>query len=85
MWNCCCDVFQELSIHDIQSLEPELGKRLLEFKELVRRKKHTDSELRYNGASIKELGLSFLVPGYDEFPSEFKDAAVRLFTYITQF
>lgn len=85
MWNCCCDVFQELSIHDIESFEPDLGKRLLEFKELVSRKNLTDSDLRYNGVSIKDLHLSFVVPGYEEFPSEFKDAAVRLFTYITQF
>lgn len=66
---------KELSIHDIQSFEPGLGKMLLEFKELSR-KKLTDSDLRYDGVPIEDLGFSFCVPGYEEFPSEFKNVAV---------
>ena len=85
MWNCCCDVFQELSINDIQSFEPDFGRSLLEFKEFVSQEKLTESDLRYKGGLIEDLGLSFVVPGYEEFSSEFKDVAVRLFTYIIQF
>ncbi|MCH81298.1 E3 ubiquitin-protein ligase UPL4-like, partial [Trifolium medium] len=64
---------KELSIYDIQSFEPDLGRILLEFKELVRRKKLTESDLRYKDGSIEDLCLSFVVPGYEDFTSGYKD------------
>jgi E3 ubiquitin-protein ligase TRIP12 len=75
-----------LSIYDIQSFEPHLGRILLELQEFVSQKNITESDSRYKDGTIEDLQLSFVLPGYEEFSSGYKkDVPVRLFTYIVQF
>ncbi|XP_038695808.1 E3 ubiquitin-protein ligase UPL4-like isoform X2 [Tripterygium wilfordii] len=64
---------QDLSLYDIQSFDPELGRTLLEFQALVNRKKHLNScgnrsalkvESCYRNTRIEDLYLDFTLPGY---------------------
>ncbi|PIA38680.1 hypothetical protein AQUCO_02700123v1 [Aquilegia coerulea] len=66
---------QELNIYDIHSIDPELGRTLLEFQALIDRKKvsHSVSELPFISDScfrntrIEDLWLDFTLPGYPEY------------------
>ncbi|KAM7255077.1 hypothetical protein ACFE04_020318 [Oxalis oulophora] len=68
---------QELSLFDIPSFDPELGRTLVEFQALVNRKKHLDSmsggnsrvELGtcFRDTKIEEMYIDFTLPGYPDF------------------
>ncbi|GLT72296.1 hypothetical protein SLA2020_442450 [Shorea laevis] len=68
---------QELTLYDIQSLDPELGRTLLEFQALVNRKKFLESvneensppefDLCFRDARIEDLCLDFTLPGYPDY------------------
>ncbi|KAK7337028.1 hypothetical protein VNO77_17586 [Canavalia gladiata] len=68
---------KELSLYDIQSFDPELGKVLQEFQALVNRKKYLESVsgensmaehgLSFRGTRIEDLCLDFTLPGYPDF------------------
>lgn len=68
---------QELSIYDILSFDPELGRTLLEFQALVEKRENLQSDsvgnyastsnLDYHGTKIEDLGLDFSLPGYAEY------------------
>uniref|UniRef100_A0ACD5TXM1 Uncharacterized protein n=1 Tax=Avena sativa TaxID=4498 RepID=A0ACD5TXM1_AVESA len=68
---------RELDIYDIPSFDPELGKTILEFQALVKRKKflETCSEntsnpsaaLSYKNMRLEDLCLDFTLPGNPEF------------------
>lgn len=68
---------QELSIYDIQTFDPELGRTLLEFHALAERKKHVESlrerkstlmpELYFRNTKIEDLCLDFSLPGYPDY------------------
>ncbi|WOL06323.1 hypothetical protein Cni_G15055 [Canna indica] len=68
---------QELSICDIQSFDPELGRTLLEFQALVSRKQFLESaseesnevpsKLHYRNISVNDLCLDFTLPGYSDY------------------
>ncbi|KAK9124363.1 hypothetical protein Sjap_013965 [Stephania japonica] len=63
---------QELTIFDIHTIDPELGRTLLEFQAIVDRKKLLDSvsetafasELCFRSTKIEDLCLDFTLPGY---------------------
>uniref|UniRef100_A0A803N3D8 HECT-type E3 ubiquitin transferase n=1 Tax=Chenopodium quinoa TaxID=63459 RepID=A0A803N3D8_CHEQI len=67
---------KELSLCDIQSFDPDLGRILLEFKALVNRQKcesacgdntaHVDG-LRFWCTKIEDLCLDYTLPGYPEY------------------
>ncbi|XP_021751622.1 E3 ubiquitin-protein ligase UPL4-like isoform X2 [Chenopodium quinoa] len=67
---------KELSLCDIQSFDPDLGRILLEFKALVNRQKcesacgdntaHVDG-LRFRCTKIEDLCLDYTLPGYPEY------------------
>ncbi|CAL9101284.1 unnamed protein product [Musa acuminata var. zebrina] len=65
---------QELSICDIQSIDPELGRTMLEFQALVNRKRFLESisgdssNLCYRNTSVKDLCLDFTLPGFPDYP-----------------
>jgi E3 ubiquitin-protein ligase TRIP12 len=71
------NISQELSIYDILSFDPELGRTLLEFQGLVKQRESLQSDsvgnhastsnLDYHGAKIEDLGLDFSLPGYAEY------------------
>ncbi|KAB1223893.1 E3 ubiquitin-protein ligase UPL4 [Morella rubra] len=68
---------QELTVYDIQSFDPELGRTLLEFQALVSRKKFLESvsgenspcefDLCFRDTSIEDLCLDFSLPGYPNY------------------
>ncbi|XP_009400764.2 E3 ubiquitin-protein ligase UPL4 isoform X1 [Musa acuminata AAA Group] len=64
---------QELSICDIQSIDPELGRTMLEFQALVNRKRFLESisgdssNLCYRNTSVKDLCLDFTLPGFPDY------------------
>ncbi|KAJ4767033.1 E3 ubiquitin-protein ligase UPL4 [Rhynchospora pubera] len=68
---------QELSIYDILSFDPELGRTLLEFQALVKKSEilrsspvgndASTSNLDYRGTKVEDLGLDFCLPGYVEY------------------
>ncbi|CAM0958006.1 unnamed protein product [Alopecurus aequalis] len=68
---------QELDIYDIPSFDPELGRTILEFQALVKRKKflETSSEdtssqsadLSYKNMGLEHLCLDFTLPGNPEY------------------
>ncbi|KAJ9184255.1 hypothetical protein P3X46_004000 [Hevea brasiliensis] len=68
---------QELNLYDIQSIDPGLGRTLLEFHALVNRRKFMKSALIENSCSIsdacyrntgiEDLALDFTVPGYPDY------------------
>nr|KYP43929.1 E3 ubiquitin-protein ligase UPL4 [Cajanus cajan] len=67
---------KELSLYDIQSLDPGLGRVLQEFQALVIRKKIMESDsggnpellngLTFRGTRIEDLCLDFTLPGYPD-------------------
>jgi E3 ubiquitin-protein ligase TRIP12 len=64
-------------LYDIQTIDPELGRTLLEMQALVRRKQFLENQpgdvheaisaLRFRGSSLEDLCLDFSLPGYPEF------------------
>ncbi|KAJ9181624.1 hypothetical protein P3X46_009736 [Hevea brasiliensis] len=68
---------QELSLYDIQSFDPGLGRTLLEFQALVNRRKFLKSALEENSCNtvdacfrntrIEDLCLDFTLPGYPDY------------------
>ncbi|XVF76511.1 hypothetical protein PTKIN_Ptkin13bG0271900 [Pterospermum kingtungense] len=68
---------QELSLYDIQSFDPELGRTLLEFQAIVSRKRHLESicaensklelDLCFRKTRIEDLYLDFTLPGYPDY------------------
>lgn len=56
---------EKITLIDILKIDKTLGKTLLEFQEIVNRKKKSKENLTYRGAKIKDLGLVFTLPGYD--------------------
>uniref|UniRef100_K3ZBY2 HECT-type E3 ubiquitin transferase n=1 Tax=Setaria italica TaxID=4555 RepID=K3ZBY2_SETIT len=57
---------QELDIYDIPSFDPELGKTLIEFQALVKRKKFMETSLRTSSPTA-DLCLDFTLPGSPEY------------------
>ncbi|XP_061351347.1 E3 ubiquitin-protein ligase UPL4 isoform X2 [Gastrolobium bilobum] len=67
---------KELSLYDIQSIDPGLGRVLLEFQALVNRKRFLESVcggnseleygLRFRDTRIEDLCLDFTLPGYPD-------------------
>ncbi|KAK9158171.1 hypothetical protein Scep_004745 [Stephania cephalantha] len=65
---------QELTIFDIHTIDPEIGRTLLEFQAIVDRKKLLESvsgtafasELCFRNAKIEDLCLDFTLPGYPD-------------------
>ncbi|KAL3531894.1 hypothetical protein ACH5RR_005415 [Cinchona calisaya] len=68
---------KELTLYDIQSLDLQLGKALLEFQALIERRRHLESisdqqscaelDLCFHGARIEDLCLEFTLPGYPDY------------------
>ncbi|XP_057535729.1 E3 ubiquitin-protein ligase UPL4 isoform X2 [Amaranthus tricolor] len=68
---------KELSVCDIQSFDPELGKTLLEFKALACRQRcmeftcgrniKDDEGLMFQSTTIEDLCLNFTLPGYPDY------------------
>ncbi|KAK8561866.1 hypothetical protein V6N13_148987 [Hibiscus sabdariffa] len=68
---------QDLSLFDIQSFDPELGRTLLEFQAIVSRKRHLESicvenssleqDLCFRNIKIEDLYLDFTLPGYPDY------------------
>ncbi|KAI3965094.1 hypothetical protein MKX01_014025 [Papaver californicum] len=60
---------QDLNIHDIQSLDPGLGRVLLEFQALVDRKRilSPTSNFYFRNTKIDDLCLDFTLPGYPDY------------------
>ncbi|GLT92432.1 hypothetical protein SLE2022_102700 [Rubroshorea leprosula] len=80
---------QDLSLYDIQSFEPELGRTLQEFQALVNRKKYVESVCGENStfqfevscfrnARIEDLCLDFTLPGYPDYVLSDHDQTVNL-------
>ncbi|KAK1562419.1 hypothetical protein Q3G72_011634 [Acer saccharum] len=68
---------KELTLYDIQSFAPELGRALLEFQALVNRKKYWEStygetsanrpDSSFRNTRVEDLYLDFTLPGYPEY------------------
>ncbi|XP_044947062.1 E3 ubiquitin-protein ligase UPL4-like [Hordeum vulgare subsp. vulgare] len=68
---------QELDIYDIPSFDPELGKTVLEFQALVKRKKflekssektpNRNADLSYKNVRLEDLCLDFTLPGNPDY------------------
>ncbi|XP_074312089.1 E3 ubiquitin-protein ligase UPL4 isoform X2 [Silene latifolia] len=68
---------KELSICDIQTFDPELGRTLLEFQALVDRRRFLEVGctknvphgviLGFRGSSVEDLCLDFTLPGYPDY------------------
>ncbi|BBM99900.1 E3 ubiquitin-protein ligase TRIP12 [Marchantia polymorpha subsp. ruderalis] len=68
---------QDLDCYDIQTIDPELGKTLLEMQLLVRRKQYLElqsgdnrkvvEELSLRGSKIEDLCLDFTLPGQPDY------------------
>ncbi len=75
---------QELDLYDIETLDPELGRTLLEMQALVRRKQCLEASgqaadgLCFRGSRLEDLCLDFTLPGYPEYElkSKGRDATV---------
>lgn len=71
------NLLQDLDLHDILSIDTELGKTLQELNALVCRKRYMESiggsctdtiiNLHFHGAPIEDLCLDFTLPGYPEY------------------
>ncbi|CAH9078224.1 unnamed protein product [Cuscuta epithymum] len=63
---------KELSLYDIKSFDPDLGRVLLEFHALVERKRHMEGKstlmpnLYFHNTKIEDLCLDFSLPGYTD-------------------
>ena len=53
---------KDLTINDLVSVDPDLGKHILELSHLVEKK---DSQATFKGASVESLELYFELPGYE--------------------
>ncbi|KAJ9559067.1 hypothetical protein OSB04_013681 [Centaurea solstitialis] len=69
-------VGQELTVYDVQSFDPDLGKTLIEFQALVERQKYLESvgentaielDSCFRGTKIEDLHLDFTLPGYPDY------------------
>ncbi|KAL8214456.1 hypothetical protein R6Q57_003905 [Mikania cordata] len=69
-------VLQELTLYDIQSFDPVLGKTLVEFQALVERREYLESvgeisaddlDPCFRDTKINELHLDFTLPGYPDY------------------
>ncbi|XVF07968.1 hypothetical protein REPUB_Repub06bG0184900 [Reevesia pubescens] len=81
---------QDLSLYDIQSFDPELGRTLLEFQAIVNRKMFLESicvenstlklDLCFRNTRIEDLCLDFTLPGYPDYvlSSEWNHKMVNL-------
>ncbi|KAL8152697.1 hypothetical protein V2J09_010457 [Rumex salicifolius] len=68
---------QDLSLYDIQSFDPELGRTLLEFHAIISRQKclradckedlTSELDLSFRGMGIEDLYLDFTLPGYPDY------------------
>nr|XP_043609568.1 E3 ubiquitin-protein ligase UPL4 [Erigeron canadensis]XP_043609569.1 E3 ubiquitin-protein ligase UPL4 [Erigeron canadensis] len=67
---------QELTMYDIQSFDPVLGKTLIEFRALVERRKYLEligqssavnHDPCFRDTKIEDLHLDFTLPGYPDF------------------
>ncbi|KAI3696775.1 hypothetical protein L6452_29309 [Arctium lappa] len=67
---------KELTVYDIQSFDPDLGKTLIEFQALVQRRKYLESvgenstvelDSCFRGTKIEDLHLDFTLPGYPDY------------------
>ncbi|KAI7724831.1 hypothetical protein M8C21_006945 [Ambrosia artemisiifolia] len=67
---------QELTLYDVQSFDPVLGKTLIEFQALVERKKYLESigetsvgnlDPCYRETKVNDLHLDFTLPGYPDY------------------
>ncbi|KAM7468155.1 hypothetical protein LguiB_015717 [Lonicera macranthoides] len=68
---------KDLTVYDIQSFDPGLGRALLEFQALVERKKYLESvhgekstfklDSSFRSIRIEDLCLDFSLPGYPEY------------------
>ncbi|KAK3038394.1 hypothetical protein RJ639_030560 [Escallonia herrerae] len=68
---------QVVTIYDIQSFDPGLGRALLEFQALVKRKSYLESvrgeksdiklESCFRDSTIEDLSLDFVLPGYPDY------------------
>ncbi|XP_020102558.1 E3 ubiquitin-protein ligase UPL4-like [Ananas comosus] len=68
---------QEIDMYDIESFDPELGKIMIEFQALVKRKKYLETnsvensphvfDLSYRNLAIEDLCLQFTLPGYCDY------------------
>ncbi|KAF0924012.1 hypothetical protein E2562_008358 [Oryza meyeriana var. granulata] len=65
---------QELDIYDISSFDPKLGKTVIEFQALVKRKKFLEertskpaADLSYKNVRLEDLCLDFTLPGNPEY------------------
>ncbi|KAA8518803.1 hypothetical protein F0562_016423 [Nyssa sinensis] len=68
---------QELTVYDIPSFDPGLGRALLEFQALVERKRHLESvcgenstiilDSCFRNTRIEDLCLDFTLPGYPDY------------------
>lgn len=64
-------------MYDIESFDPELGKIMIEFQALVKRKKYLETnsvensphvfDLSYRNLAIEDLCLQFTLPGYCDY------------------
>ncbi|XP_073151453.1 E3 ubiquitin-protein ligase UPL4 [Henckelia pumila] len=67
---------KELTVHDIRSIDPSLGKALLEFQAVVERKRYVrslseeesqDPSVCLRSIKIEDLCLDFTLPGYPDY------------------
>ncbi|KAL3642546.1 E3 ubiquitin-protein ligase upl4 [Castilleja foliolosa] len=67
---------EDLTLYDIQSFDPPLGRALLEFQAIVEKKKYLrslceenpdDLDLRLRNTKIEDLCLDFTLPGYPDY------------------
>jgi len=60
---------ENITMNDILSVDKTLGKTLFDLYEIVNKRnssKDRKGDYSYKGARIKDLGLTFTLPGYDE-------------------
>ncbi|KAG0572814.1 hypothetical protein KC19_VG127600 [Ceratodon purpureus] len=77
---------QELDLYDIETLDPELGRTLVEMQVLVRKKQFVEASgqsvdgLRFRGSRVEDLCLDFTLPGHPDYElkSQGRDVMVEL-------
>jgi len=72
----CFTCFQDLDIYDIQSFDPELGRTLIEFQALAKRRSFKSKsgecskdtfDLAFRDTRLEDLYLDFALPGYPDY------------------
>lgn len=68
---------QELDLFDVQSIDPEVGRTLLEMQVIVRRKQFLENSpnderkaidaLRFRESTFEDLCVDFTLPGYPDY------------------